>query len=405
MNLSDFLNNAPELCGDIARYVNSVLETDQPGISLATAISFVGALRSKRIRSPQGIAPSIYTCAIASTGIGKTRAQHVITDICTKADITSLLMGRPASDAGILKRLQTSPRQYLIWDEFGLALSEMSKSSSSYRVAILSCIMDLYSSAGRHHIGKEYAEKSRIDIASPFLSISAVSTPNRFYDALTQDFIEDGFLSRWLVFEGQASILFKEPSKEPIPNSILEKVIQINKGRERTEGGELQKILSPDDPMLRFESKYAVDGAKAHAQQRMINASSETERAFWSRSFENFIKLCMIFSDQDNYISDRYAIFCWDLVDFLVTRIIERCKVDIQAGSLQEKRHKKFVNLISVGSTLTQAELTKRALNHGFDKDERKRRIEDLIENEIWIQSVRKNSDTNRQITEYTRKS
>lgn len=407
ISLQGFLDTSPSLCGEIARYINSRQETDQPGIALASAISFMGALKSARIKSPHGIAPSIYTCAIAPSGIGKTKAQQAIVDICTACNLTSFLMGKPASDSALLNSLGRSSRQFLIWDEFGLALSEMSQSKSSYRVAILSVLMDLFSAAGRPYIGKEYADKDRVNIQAPYLSLMVASTPNRFYDALSRDMIEDGFLSRWLVFEGERSLNFKTPGPSEVPIEITQRVSFINEGKELKEGPALKRALQVEQVPLVFSDPSYVEVIRGIARDKLILANSELESVFWSRSFEHTMKLCMIFSDLQCKCDTRTVLYCWQLVEFLVTNLINRCNVDIHdthGDRTKSKRHKKFISLIGPGECISRAELTKKALNWGFDKDERKKRIEDLIENEIWFESTQTNPSTHRTSIYYSRK-
>ena len=212
-NLSWYLGKCPGVVGEIARYIDSRLETHLPGVSLGTAISFVAALKSDKIQSQSGLISNIYTLCLAPPGTGKTTAQRVITEICAACEITPLLMGQPGSDSGLLKRLQKHPRQLLLWDEFGLALAEISKSSSSYRVAIIKVVMDLFSAANSIYIGKELKGEERVDLHRPQLSIGAASTPDMFFDTLTEYFINRGFVPRLLVFEESRNFIFKEPAE------------------------------------------------------------------------------------------------------------------------------------------------------------------------------------------------
>lgn len=404
--LTECLDKCPGLAGHIARYINDAAETHQPGIALSTAIAFVGALRSDRIICEQGIAPSIYTCAIAPSGVGKSRSQQVISDLCSQCNLTHLLMGRPASDSGILKRLQEFPRQFLIWDEFGLALSEMSKSSASYRVAIIAMMMDLFSAAGRVHIGRQYANQARIDVQKPYLSICAASTPSRFYGALTKDFIDDGFLSRLLVFESEVSIEFKDPSVLPFPEKLIEQIKRIDQGIPLQSGGDLSMIIDKEKIVLEFEDEQDHEILKKNAQRKIMKATSEVSRIFWSRGYEQAMKLCMIFSDEFGFCSSRTTVFVWELIELLIESIIERCTKDIydtQSDKLQEKRMRKFIDLIAPGETVSLSEMTKKAFNLGFHKKEKLAKLEDVLENGIWTQIIKTSEDSFRKTTLYSR--
>lgn len=388
--LKDFLDWCPGVTGDIARYINSNLECDQPGIALATAIAFMSSVRAGRIQYGSIVSPTLYTCTVASSGSGKSRAQQIISEICLECGLKTLLMGRPASDAGILFRLQRAPRQFLIWDEFGLALEEMSKSSNSYRVSIISTIMDLYSASGRLHIGKEYVDKDRVDIESPYLSICAASTPGKFFNILTKDFIENGFLNRWLVFESPESDDYRDPIISDIPQNIIRDILAMDNGEPDNSGGALggyiykkriEMILDPDTADIMKESRWDM----------LRQSKTDAHKTLWMRAKENAIKLCMTLSDVDGSCSDKTASYAWRLIKHLTNHIITRSDESIinKSQKASADRSKQFQELISKDEVLTQSQLTKRASNLGFSKREREERTDDMLESEQWVSESR----------------
>lgn len=404
--LMSFLIQCPGLTGEIARYINSCLETDQPGIALATSLAFVSALKAGRIRSGSMASPSLYTCAVAGSGAGKSRAQQIVTDMCVQAGLKRLLMGRPASDAGILSRLQITPRQFLIWDEFGLALEEMSKSKNSYRVSIISTIMDLYSASGRDYIGREYADKDRIDIEKPCLSICASTTPGKFYSVLSKDFIENGFLNRWLVFDSLENLNFRNPSNESTPLHIIEGIEEIELGREREFGSNLERLITKREFDLTLDSETS-ELMKLSRWDKLSTSQNETESTLWMRCKENAIRVCMTLSDNDGNCSEEIASYAWSLIETLTESLIARCENDIveQHDKINVDRSKKFKSLINIGETVTQSQLTKRASNAGFQRREREDRTKDLLETEEWIKSEKTTFHATKPTTSYTRRS
>lgn len=386
-----YLEHCPGVAGELARYINGRLDTQQPGIALATAIAFMGAIRSERVKSLTGISTNIYTCAIAPSGVGKSRAQQCIMDICDKAGISDILMGRPGSDAGILKRLQKTNRQFLIWDEFGLAFSEMSQSKNSYRVSIISTIMDLYSSAGRMCLGRELKGEDRQDVKNPFLSICAASTPNRFYQALNRDFIEDGFLGRWLIFDTENAINFKDSTYSSIPSELVHNVRILNAGVTRHIGADLEMALRPECNILTIDDAI-IDSIKISAENKIMGSRTEIERIFWSRAYENTLKLCMIFSSFDCECKDIDAVYAWSLTCHLIEELLARCTTDLhdtQSDKVQVQRTRKFNDLIPPGSEMTQAQLTRKCQAMGLNRQERLARTNEMIDAEIWRKTER----------------
>jgi hypothetical protein len=405
-NLSWYLAKCPGVVGEIARYIDSRLETHLPGVSLGTAISFVAALKSDKIQSSSGLIPNIYTLCLAPPGTGKTTAQRIITDICSACEIAPILMGQPGSDSGLLKRLQKHPRQLLLWDEFGLALAEISKSSNSYRVAIIKVVMDLFSAANSIYIGKELKGEDRVDLHKPQLSIGAASTPDMFFDTLTEDFINRGFVPRLLVFEEARNFVFKEAleSKE-IPAPIRAMVRQLEYGDPKKTGGNLEVGVVQDIKTLKLHKPY-LKIIKQNAQQRLIDSQSEVECAFWARANEHAVKLCLLFAGDEGECQAVDSMYAWELVEHLTLNLIRHCQEGICENSNEKQsisRARKFKNLILPNETISQSQLTKRASNKGFSKVERRARTEDLLEAGEWVHQVIENPDSLRRVDHFSR--
>lgn len=398
--LIGYINTAPGLVGGIARQIYEQLDTEQPGIALSTALSFIAALKCRRIIDGN-LCPNLYTLSIAPSGVGKTTAQHIISDMCSNCGLNSLLMGRPASDSGILKRLQTTPRQFLIWDEFGLAFSEMTQSQSSYRVAIIETIMDLFSASGRVHIGKEYANQERIDIVDPALSICAASTPDRFFDALNKNFVTDGFLGRWLIFPPEDSLKFKDIKKQNVDFSSEILAIE-NIGADDSLPGNLSRVMTPKKVNLKINEELRV-AVKSFFQSKSGLAKSSLEQALWRRGNEQVLKLCMIVADIDGNCSDQDLAWCWGLVKNLIARIAQKCETEIcstKSDKAAIERAEKFKMLIEPGQRLSKADLTRAAGGRGYGRQEREWRTKDLLESGEWAEQVVK-SDKSKRITTF----
>lgn len=315
-------------------------------------------------------------------------------------------MGQPGSDSGLLKRLQKHPRQLLLWDEFGLALAEISKSSNSYRVAIIKVVMDLFSAAGSIYIGKELKGEDRVDLYKPQLSIGAASTPDMFFDTLTEDFINRGFVPRLLVFEESRNFVFKEPveSKE-IPAGLIAKIRAVEAGTLKSSGGNLEMGIAQDVKELKLHKSY-FKIIKQNAQQRLIDSQSEVECAFWARANEHAVKLCLLFAGEEGECQAVDSMYAWELVEHLTLNLIRHCQEGICENQNEKQsisRARKFKNLILPNETLSQSQLTRRASSRGFGKVERRSRTEDLIEAGEWVHKVIENPGSLRRIDYYSR--
>ena len=395
-NGDPLLEVLPGLVGEIARYVDSTLENSCAQISIPAALSFVSALKSKRYEVPEKVAPNLYCCVVASSGTGKSQAQRAIQDLVLTCGMNKMLMGKPASDSGLLKSLQDEARRLLIWDEFGIALSELSKSNASYRALILSTLMDLFSSSGKVYLGKEYSSQARVDIKEPYLSIFGASTPNRFFGALNQDFVEDGFLSRWLLFFVPEETPKTRPAA-PDANEIIERIIQIENA-EKSEKGNLAKVFDTKRIMVKFD-KGRKKLRKADFKAMLKSAKTEIQRIFWSRGYEQYLKVATVLCDDGNgnFEIDHFAA---QIVQDLIKGAIEKCE-NCLYSSEREKTKEKFKALILPGQTATLSMITKRSYRLNLSRSERMALIDDLVDAGFW-QKRQEEVDGRKKVTCFT---
>lgn len=432
-----FLSTCPGLVGDVARYVDSVLPVKQPSICLAAAISFVGALYSKRLayKPPSGkvTEPCVFAVVVADTGSGKTSAQDVLEDIVRSAhsdtSTAGFLAGVPASDSGLLSTLAEQPRRLLMWDEIGLCLSAYNKSKSSHEAMILSTCMQVFSKAGRPYRGKQYSTKSRVDIQDPYLSIFGASTFGRFFGALTQDFLEDGFLPRWLLF-------FEDTKRKPklsTPNttlfeSIVSRVQAIESWTTEVTRGdiaeaipqlmprkklfvEIQSDALPNDPI----GVSSLDEWKSEIDDTLQSAPRQSvRRVLYTRAFEQTIKLCLILTDAVSAPSVapiahvtpsppvvssqsvRWAIdFCRELINAACEECERSVKRNDRARELDALRDQ-IANCIDIGERISKSALAKRCYRI-CDGKTRQAIVNDLVESEMWIEE-------SEQVDEWSRK-
>ena len=396
---ANLLIEAPGLLGDIARYIDSNLKYTQPAISLSLALGFCAALKSGRVVA-EGVEPNLYTCVVAPSGTGKSQAQAAIQQLVTDSDLLSMLMGKPASDAGMLKTLAEEARRLLIWDEFGIALQELADSKASYRALILSLIMDLFSAAGKTYLGKEYATQRRTDIKAPYLSICAASTPNRFFSALDEDFVDDGFLSRWLIFLPEEEITDQVLPKQSTKH-LIERVLAIDVWRPSTSKKNIKAALEVEKVAIDFSDVSIHKSTKRNYRDRVKNAKTEFERIFWSRAYELYLKVCLATCEK-NFVTFDEALFATELVDSCIYRCIQACQSKL-GETKRQKMNQRFANVIRPGEKLTAQALSKRVWNFNVPRYEKDKLISDLLDAGIWQKTLEVSEDSRRKTTYYFR--
>jgi len=139
---------------------------------------------------------------VAPSSAGKAHAMNQTRRLATASGCASLLGGDDiASDSAIEERIHRQPATLFLWDEVGHLLSNIKKGTDHHKAQVVSLLMKLYSAAGNIYLGKEYAEqqKQRI-ISQPCCCIYGTSTMERFASGISPIELQDGWLSRCLVF-------------------------------------------------------------------------------------------------------------------------------------------------------------------------------------------------------------
>lgn len=236
-SIPDHLLNAPNLVGELVNWIESCAIRKQPALALGASIGAVGTVMAHRFRTPSDLRSNMMTLGICGAGMGKDHARKCISLLFNEVGMGEKLLGDFASDTSVITALhKRNGIGFAMTDEIGDALATMgSKNAGSHEVRILRITKELFSSANSVYLGKEYAdekvEAKRIN--QPCLSVYGTSTEKQFYDALSSDKILDGFLPRWLIFEGSGHSQKTNKMNSVInaPDSLIEafrKIYDIN---------------------------------------------------------------------------------------------------------------------------------------------------------------------------------
>lgn len=400
--LNELALESPGLVGAITRWIESTSLFPQPALSLAASISFVAALKAHRVQSNSGLRTNIYALGVAPASSGKGHALNQIEKIAKASGADLLLGGKPVSDSGLLKMLRDGfGRRLVLWDEFGLALSEMTGfKASPHKTAILMCLMDLFSASQITYRGKEYAnhdgKMGRADIDQPCLSIYGTSTPTRFFEALKSSHAADGFVSRWLLFRSEQTERSKDESSiesGQVPEFIISEVQKIlNMPTNVSPKGNLDTSIKP--AVLKFDPlfKRTIKSIASDFDEMKNKSSNDLFRSLWGRAHEHFIKLCLVFEAGET-ISIGTISYAESLIKILVADMLEALESEV-SDNLQEQQTKRVFKIIKSAKVISRSELIFRT--RFLKTFERNDIVSQLIDsNQIEeFEDFRENSDT-----------
>jgi len=225
------LESEPGMLGDIARWSQACAYRPVREFAQPAAVAVLATIFGRRWATPTGLGLNLYIAAIAETGGGKDALLEAPRRLIADAGFRHLLGPHDfASDAAIEKSLRVRPSQLMPLDEFGkLAQAMMGRNAPAFAKLAAKVLLEIYS---RSQPGSEWTGKARASddydaaadpIRCPTLTILGVSTPEGFFDGMSQQNLEDGFLNRLTVVRGgRAGPRQRDPARLTPPQALID---------------------------------------------------------------------------------------------------------------------------------------------------------------------------------------
>lgn len=215
----------PGFIADVARYTIATSNEPQPILALGGALCLLSVLTGRKVRNRRNNRTNLFVLGLGPSGCGKDRPREVNSDILT--EIGSLDMIGPVSlgsGHGIESQLRAHPCRLFQLDEIGDLLKSIKKErGSGHMEAILQKIKMLMTSAHQVYSNSATSDiKAFFTINQPHLVIFGTATPEKFWNNLSVESIEDGFMGRLLPLEVVGYGDTQEPQDIDIPTSIID---------------------------------------------------------------------------------------------------------------------------------------------------------------------------------------
>jgi len=214
----------PGLIGEVARYTLATSDEPQPILALGGAMCLLSVLTGRKIQNRRNNRTNIFVLALAPSGSGKDRPRQVNMDILQKICHPELIGANSlGSGHGIESQLRLHPSKVFHLDEIGDLLKAIKKDQGGFKESVLAKIKILMTSSHQTYSNSATADaKMFFTIDQPHLVIFGTATPEKFWNNISTDSIEDGFMGRVFPLEVVGYGETQEPSVASIPESILE---------------------------------------------------------------------------------------------------------------------------------------------------------------------------------------
>lgn len=200
------------LVGEIAQYIYDSSPRPVGVISLASALGLMAGICGSAFNvSNTGL--NMYIVVLAQTGTGKEALQSGIARLMN--DVSAVVpsaksfigAGEFASAQGLMTYLQKTSKNFVsVVGECGIWIKTLSMPNAHERHSSLRrMFLDLYGKSGQRSVlnPTAYADsaKNSAPVRQPAVSLLGESTQARFFGAIDEDLISEGFVPRWMILE------------------------------------------------------------------------------------------------------------------------------------------------------------------------------------------------------------
>ncbi len=395
-----YLCQPPGLTGKICSWINATAMKDQPWLTLGCVFAFLGALFGRKVRTESGLRTNLYCMGVALSSAGKAHAPGLIRRLALEAGCLDLFGGDDiASDAAIEQRLEKHPASLFFLDEIGYLLSAIKAGNNQHSAKIIPSLMKLYSAAGNVYFGKEIASREQCRLVQPCCCIYGTSTPDRFTEGVSRGELDDGWLSRCLVFYTRS-----DPRKrrglleQPIPEDIVEQVSVwwkrvagvMGEGDACSFNADAGTVI-PNPTVVLCDSEAEREFEKLDDEAYGMKISEPQFRAIWAKSEENARRIALILAAGDSYddprITQSIAEYSCRLVKYLVGDFTVNVAPRIVENKTDQDKQKLLITIESGGEDgITKVVLSRRT--QWIDKVRRDMLLRDMIEAELVVGTV-----------------
>jgi hypothetical protein len=288
----------PGLVGELAQYFYDASPLPVHEASLVAALGVVAGING-RVYQSNGLGLNLYLCFLAGSGVGKNAISTGIGKLISSIpmDKASLCLGPKsfASAGSFDTTFKASACFVSIISEFGKKLKKFTgvnvKSSDE---DISAAYLDAFTASTKGYIWSRTARADAKNegkaITSPSPTLVTESTPHKFYEAINEDNISEGLVSRLLVIEhtgdrAELSETFQSvtPSQDLLQR--LQTAVTVNYQNQ------INERVKHIDINIDSQAKALFKEFTTNQRQYIINQKDDNIKTLWTRAYEKIAKL------------------------------------------------------------------------------------------------------------------
>lgn len=298
----------PGTAGAIAQVIYHSAPRPVQEVAIVSALGLLAGVCGRSWLTPTGSGLNVYIVLLARSGIGKEAMADGISMFIKGANqwepntASFYDFADYASGQALISAVSMSPCFTHVASEFGRKLKRMSNPKDSALQELRTVMTKLYAKSGPQSVagGISYSDQknNKTILGSAAYSLIGDSTPGTFHQALTDDMMEDGFMSRLTVIEYSGER----------PRANKNRLAYLSE-----EWGQWFAGLARHSREMRERDVYVTVEADATAWDLLeafdiecddaVNATEdEARRQMWNRAHLKALRVASLLAVADNYL-------------------------------------------------------------------------------------------------------
>ncbi len=332
------LLTVPGVLGQAVAHYNATSTRFQPQYAVQAALALGSVVLGRYWQTESDNFSSLYLVNLGATGRGKEFGRTFLDRVLEEAGLGALVGPmKYASEPAIMGELAWKPRHITVYDEFGRLLSSTGSSGNTNLRDAQTLLMSIFGQLGGTARPTAYSTNGKTaqqieamrnqKVVRPAITILGLSTPETFFDALSQDDVANGFLNRLLVVNSrQPRRVEKSKPWKRTPRELVSWI-----GAYGRYGDGFVDVESPtevDDPEV-IEFTSGAHRRLDEIEQEVIDYQDHYESVgmdgMFSRSREIAMRISLIvaLSCDKKRIDEKCLNWAWDYVIFYTKEMLD----------------------------------------------------------------------------------
>lgn len=405
----ELVTSAPGVLGEIVSWGLRTAFKPQPHLALQAAIATACTVMSRRYRTNRNNWPMLWFLGIAVSASGKEHGKTIVEEVLASAEMEHLIGGAGYTSPGaVFSTLLDKPSHISLIDEFGKLIDSSQQKGNQIKADAMTTLIEIF---GRAHgvlrpaaysmmtLSKEQREAwQKRKVYRPAVNLLAMTTPQTFYDSINRQWVDDGFLGRFLVTEspiGRQGSVYPDP--EDVPHVIAEwvrEVVAANQGSGNIAfATQDQADMEPNPTTLRFtrQSTALLRAFESDILNRMDRAEHDGLVSLYGRTVEKAMRLGMVvcLADNPSYreITDAHMQYAIDYALACDDRLVEIAKKNISDSPFAKTKAKALEAIRRSGSKgMTTRDLSRKVSAYNALRPREQQEIFESLQKDGWVE-------------------